>query len=53
MTIKVKRVYEPIESDDGRRFLVERLWPRDIRREALQLEGWLPQVLPAPRSETR
>ncbi len=47
MTIKVKRVYEPIESDDGKRFLVERLWPRGIRKEALQLEGWLPEVAPS------
>ncbi len=45
--IKVKRVYEPIEPDDGRRFLVERLWPRGIRKEALQLEGWLPEVAPS------
>lgn len=47
MTIKVKRVYEPIESGDGKRFLVERLWPRGIRKEALQLESWLPEVAPS------
>jgi uncharacterized protein YeaO (DUF488 family) len=35
--IKLKRVYEPPEAADGTRFLVERLWPRGMRKEALSL----------------
>jgi uncharacterized protein YeaO (DUF488 family) len=46
-TVTLARVYDP---DDGRgtpRFLVERLWPRGIRRDALRLTGWLPDVAPS------
>ncbi len=45
--IKVKRVYDPAESDDGRRFLVDRLWPRGIKKESLRLEGWMKEVAPS------
>ncbi|MDF5939806.1 DUF488 family protein [Pseudomonas aeruginosa] len=33
--IQCKRVYEPASPADGRRVLVDRLWPRSIRKEAL------------------
>jgi uncharacterized protein YeaO (DUF488 family) len=45
--IKVKRVYESPAADDGTRFLVERLWPRGIRKESLHMEGWLKEVAPS------
>jgi uncharacterized protein YeaO (DUF488 family) len=45
--IRLKRVYEPAEADDGARFLVERLWPRGMRKEALDLDGWLKDVAPS------
>ncbi|MGH7433271.1 MAG: DUF488 family protein, N3 subclade, partial [Candidatus Methylomirabilales bacterium] len=35
--MRVKRVYEPARREDGRRFLVDRLWPRGIKRETLSL----------------
>jgi len=47
--IKVKRVYDPVEPDDGRRFLVERLWPRGVKKDALRLDGWLKEVAPSDR----
>ncbi len=47
--IKVKRVYDPVEPDDGKRFLVERLWPRGIKKEALAMDGWLKEVAPSDR----
>ena len=37
----VKRVYEPPELGDGTRMLVERLWPRGVRKDALELNAWL------------
>lgn len=43
----VKRVYEPYEAGDGMRFLVERLWPRGIRKEDLVLNAWLKDVAPS------
>lgn len=48
MTIRLKRAYEPADPGDGRRFLVERLWPRGIRKSDLPLEAWLKDVAPSP-----
>ena len=46
--IQIKRVYEPATPEDGRRFLVERLWPRGVRTEAAAIESWLKDVSPSP-----
>ncbi|MDI3316604.1 MAG: DUF488 domain-containing protein [Bacillota bacterium] len=45
--IRVKRVYEPAEERDGLRFLVDRLWPRGLRREAARIDRWLKEVAPS------
>ncbi len=45
--IKLKRAYEPAGGDDGARFLVERLWPRGVRKTRLKLNGWLKDVAPS------
>ena len=45
--IKIKRVYEPVASDDGTRFLVERLWPRGVKKTELQMQAWLKDVAPS------
>jgi uncharacterized protein YeaO (DUF488 family) len=45
--IQVKRVYEPAAASDGARFLVDRLWPRGVKKEALKFEGWLRDVAPS------
>jgi uncharacterized protein YeaO (DUF488 family) len=44
--IQVKRAYEPAARNDGKRFLVDRLWPRGVTKEALRLEAWLKDVAP-------
>lgn len=49
--ITLKRAYEPWARVDGRRFLVERLWPRGISKEKLRVEEWLKEV--APSTELR
>jgi uncharacterized protein YeaO (DUF488 family) len=49
--IQVKRAYEPVSKNDGARFLVERLWPRGVKKENLRVESWLKDV--APSSELR
>ena len=46
--IKVKRVYDTPSEDDGERFLVERLWPRGLTREAAAVSGWLKELAPSP-----
>jgi uncharacterized protein YeaO (DUF488 family) len=45
--LKIKRVYEDAEQHDGTRFLVERLWPRGIKKENLPLQAWLKDVSPS------
>jgi uncharacterized protein YeaO (DUF488 family) len=45
--IKIKRVYDPASPDDGQRFLVDRLWPRGIKKEALKLHAWVKEVAPS------
>ncbi|ADX82059.1 DUF488 domain-containing protein [Saccharolobus islandicus] len=43
--IKIKRVYDPIEKDDGLRVLVDRLWPRGIGKNKVDL--WLKDIAPS------
>jgi uncharacterized protein YeaO (DUF488 family) len=45
--IKVKRVYEKPDRDDGWRVLVDRLWPRGMKKEAAHLDAWLKEVAPS------
>jgi len=46
--IKLKRVYEPVKRGDGRRVLVERLWPRGLRKDDRRISEWLRDVAPSP-----
>jgi len=46
--IRLKRAYDPPEPADGRRFLVDRLWPRGVTKERLALDAWLKEVAPSP-----
>lgn len=46
MQLHCKRAYEPADAGDGRRFLVDRLWPRGVSRVALQAT-WLKDVAPS------
>jgi uncharacterized protein YeaO (DUF488 family) len=49
--IQLKRAYDAVSKDDGIRFLVERLWPRGVKKTALHLDAWLKDV--APSTELR
>lgn len=49
--IMLSRVYDSEPHRSGRVFLVERLWPRGIRKDALVIDGWLKDV--APSTELR
>lgn len=49
--IRIKRVYDPPARGDGRRILVERLWPRGVKKEALAADEWREEV--APSTELR
>jgi uncharacterized protein YeaO (DUF488 family) len=45
--IRVKRTYSPASADDGARFLVDRLWPRGIRKQDLAIDAWLQEIAPS------
>jgi len=45
--IRTKRVYEPAARNDGKRFLVDRLWPRGVKKEGLRLDGWIKEAAPS------
>jgi uncharacterized protein YeaO (DUF488 family) len=49
--IQIKRTYDPPARDDGRRILVERLWPRGLKKESLAADAWVKDV--APSTELR
>ncbi|KAF0820559.1 MULTISPECIES: DUF488 domain-containing protein [unclassified Cytobacillus] len=49
--ITVKRIYDPYEETDGYRVLVDRLWPRGIKKEAAHLSAWEKEL--APSTELR
>ena len=45
--IRVERAYEPPTHDDGARILIDRLWPRGVKKEALALDQWAKQLSPS------
>ncbi len=45
--IKTKRAYEAPERSDGERYLVDRLWPRGIKKASLQIEAWVKEAGPS------
>ena len=49
--LRIKRTYDPPARGDGRRILVERLWPRGMKKEAVAADAWMKEV--APSTELR
>ncbi|MCC6383670.1 MAG: DUF488 domain-containing protein [Bacteroidia bacterium] len=49
--MKIKRIYEDPEPADGYRVLVDRLWPRGIKKETAQIDEWIKEI--APSAELR
>jgi uncharacterized protein YeaO (DUF488 family) len=47
VSIRVRRVYDPLMPDDGARVLVDRLWPRGVSKEHAHLTLWLKEVAPS------
>jgi len=48
MDIRLKRAYEPAEPSDGRRVLIDRLWPRGVSRSQAHLDAWEKDLAPSP-----
>ena len=51
MQVQIRRVYDPPQPDDGRRVLVDRLWPRGLSKERARLDDWCREI--APSTELR
>ena len=49
--VRLKRVYDPPAADDGCRILVDRLWPRGLRKEKAAVDHWMKDI--APSAELR
>ena len=49
--VKIKRIYDPPAPEDGRRVLVDRLWPRGISKDVARIDEWLKEI--APSNELR
>jgi uncharacterized protein YeaO (DUF488 family) len=47
LDVRIKRVYEPPDPADGRRILVDRLWPRGVSRERAAIDDWLRDLGPS------
>jgi uncharacterized protein YeaO (DUF488 family) len=46
--LKLKRVYDEPANEDGRRVLVDRLWPRGLSKKDAKLTDWIKDVAPSP-----
>ena len=49
--LKIKRAYDPPSQEDGKRILIDRLWPRGLKKEEVQVDEWLKDL--APSTELR
>mgnify|MGYP003597596918 FL=1 len=47
MTIRSKRIYDEVSDADGKRILVDRLWPRGIKKENAQIDWWAKEITPS------
>ncbi|MEU3986054.1 DUF488 family protein [Streptomyces sp. NPDC026672] len=47
MSVRVRRIYEPPEADDGLRVLVDRLWPRGLAKDAARVDEWPKGLTPS------
>lgn len=51
MNIKLKRIYDPAEEADGYRILVDRMWPRGVKKDSANIDLWEKEI--APSAELR
>jgi uncharacterized protein YeaO (DUF488 family) len=45
--VRIKRIYDRVEPDDGHRMLVDRVWPRGVSKERAQLDEWAKELAPS------
>jgi uncharacterized protein YeaO (DUF488 family) len=52
MSIKIRRIYEPPAKADGYRVLIDRLWPRGVKKENAHIDKWLKGIAPSSALRT-
>ncbi len=52
LDVRIKRVYLPASPRDGARILVDRLWPRGMRKSDAAIERWLKEIAPSTALRT-
>jgi uncharacterized protein YeaO (DUF488 family) len=52
LDVRVRRVYDEPSASDGARVLVDRVWPRGLRKDAIQLDDWGKDVAPSTELRT-
>lgn len=50
--LQIKRIYDSPGEGDGYRILVDRLWPRGIKKEEARLDAWAKEIAPSPELRT-
>lgn len=45
--IRIKRIYDPPEPSDGKRILIDRLWPRGLSRDTAHIDAWIKEAAPS------
>ena len=45
--VRIKRIYDPVSPDDGKRILVDRLWPRGVKKGAAMIDEWMKDIAPS------
>lgn len=48
MPFVIKRIYDPPDDEDGKRILVDRLWPRGVKKSDARLDLWMKEITPSP-----
>jgi uncharacterized protein YeaO (DUF488 family) len=46
--VRLKRAYEPPAPDDGTRILIDRLWPRGVKKADAEIDEWMKEIAPSP-----
>jgi uncharacterized protein YeaO (DUF488 family) len=49
--IRIKRVYDTVSDEDGFRILIDRLWPRGMSKEKVNVDLWLKDIAPSDEME--
>jgi uncharacterized protein YeaO (DUF488 family) len=49
MGVKIKRIYDEPERSDGIRILIDRLWPRGVRKEEAAIDEWMREIAPSDK----